>query len=139
MTLLLPNRPGALAEMGEALGRAGVSLEGGGVFVVNGEGVAHFLVADGERARSALAAAGLRVMAVKDVLVQRLRQDQPGQLGKFTRRLADAGINIEVQYSDHAHQLVLVVDDMKKARAVSDAWMQEMFGSATLSESTSLP
>ena len=30
LTIGLENRPGALAEMGEALGRAGVSVEGGG-------------------------------------------------------------------------------------------------------------
>jgi hypothetical protein len=49
----LENRPGALAEMGEALGRAGVSVEGGGVFVVNGVGVAHFLFHDGDAACAA--------------------------------------------------------------------------------------
>jgi hypothetical protein len=43
LTIALENRPGALAEMGDALGRAGVSIEGGGAFVVNGKGVAHFL------------------------------------------------------------------------------------------------
>ena len=43
----LENRPGALAEMGEALGRAGVSIEGGGAWVVDGRGIAHFLFADG--------------------------------------------------------------------------------------------
>lgn len=47
LTIELDNRPGALAEMGEALGRAGVSVEGGGAFVVNGLGVAHFLFVDG--------------------------------------------------------------------------------------------
>lgn len=47
LTIELENRPGALAEMGDALGRAGVSIEGGGAFVVNGRGVAHFLFADG--------------------------------------------------------------------------------------------
>jgi hypothetical protein len=30
LTIALDNRPGALAEMGDALGRAGVSIEGGG-------------------------------------------------------------------------------------------------------------
>jgi hypothetical protein len=40
LAIELQNRPGALAEMGDALGRAGVSVEGGGVFVVNGVGVA---------------------------------------------------------------------------------------------------
>lgn len=46
LTILLENRPGALAEMSEALGRAGVSVEGGGAFLVEGRGVAHFLFED---------------------------------------------------------------------------------------------
>ena len=33
LTIALENRPGALAAMGEALGGAGVSIEGGGAFV----------------------------------------------------------------------------------------------------------
>ncbi|MBA4137495.1 MAG: amino acid-binding ACT domain-containing protein [Opitutus sp.] len=125
VTIELDNRPGTLADMGEALGRAGVSVEGGGAWVVQGVGVAHFLVADGAAARGALTAAGIRVVVVRDVVVQRLRQDEPGQLGKLTRRMAQAGVNIEVLYSDHDHQLVLVVDDVAKGRAVAAAWMSE--------------
>ena len=122
LTIALDNRPGALAEMGEALGRSGVSIEGGGAFVVNGEGVAHFLFDDGVAARDALEAAGIRVLAVREVLVQRLRQAEPGQLGKITRLMAEAGVNIETLYSDHDHQLILVVDDIEKGRAVSEKW-----------------
>ena len=122
LTIALENRPGALAEMGEALGRAGVSIEGGGAFVVNGEGVAHFLFHDGDAARAALEAAGIRVIAAREVLVQRLNQTEPGQLGKITRRMSEAGVNIETLYSDHDHQLILVVDDFEKGREVSEAW-----------------
>ena len=122
LTIELENRPGALAEMGDALGRAGVSIEGGGAFVVNGQGIAHFLFEDGNAARSALEEAGIRVGAEREVLVQRLNQAEPGQLGKLTRRMAEAGVNIEVLYSDHEHQLILVVDDLVKGRAVSEAW-----------------
>ena len=125
LTIALDNRPGALADMGDALGRAGVSVEGGGAWVVDGNGAAHFLFADGEAARRALEAAGVRVLAVRDVLVQRLNQGRPGQLGKITRRMAEAGVNIEVLYSDHDHHLILVVDDMAKGRAVSEAWTRE--------------
>ena len=125
LAIALDNRPGALAEMGDALGRAGVSVEGGGAFVVNGQGVAHFLFADGEAARNALEAAGIRVLEEREVVVQRLNQAQPGQLGKITRRMAEAGVNIEVLYSDHDHQLILVVDDLEKGRAVSTAWTRD--------------
>jgi hypothetical protein len=125
LTIALENRPGALAEMGDALGRVGMSIEGGGAWVVNGQGVAHFLFEDGASTRSALEAAGIRVLAERDVLVQRLNQAEPGQLGKISRRMADEGVNIEVIYSDHDHQLILVVDDIAKGRAVSDAWTRE--------------
>ena len=125
VTIALQNRPGSLADMGEALGRAGVSVEGGGAFVVNGDGVAHFLVTDGESARSALESAGIRVVDLREVLVQKLQQAVPGQLGKLSRKMAEAGVNIEVLYSDHANQLILVVDDLAKGRAVSAEWMRE--------------
>jgi len=125
LTIALDNRPGALAEMGDALGLAGVSIEGGGAFVVSGKGVAHFLFADGTAARNTLEAAGITVIEEREVLIQRLNQAQPGQLGKITRHMAEAGVNIEVLYSDHDHQLILVVDDVEKGRAVSEAWRRE--------------
>jgi hypothetical protein len=125
LAIALDNRPGAMAEMGDALGRAGVSIEGGGAFVINGKGVAHFLFADGAAARNALEAAGITVLEEREVLIQRLNQTEPGQLGKITRLMAEAGVNIEVLYSDHDHQLILVVDDVEKGRAVSLAWGQE--------------
>ncbi len=121
--ILLDNKPGTLAQMGQALGDAGVSIEGGGAFTVTGQGIAHFLFEDGHAARRALEAKGLNVLAVRDVLVQRLNQEEPGQLGKITRAMADAGVNIETLYSDHDHQLILVVDDIDKGRRVSAAWM----------------
>ncbi|MFC9427675.1 hypothetical protein [Streptomyces sp. NPDC056987] len=43
----LPNGPGALADLGQALGSSGVSLAGGGVFTHDGQAVAHYLVDDG--------------------------------------------------------------------------------------------
>ena len=125
LTIELDDRPGALAEMGEILGRGGVSVEGGGAWVVNGRGVAHFLVDDGLLARQALEAARIKVLAVREVLVQRLNQEEPGQLGKFSRKMAEAGVNIEALYSDHDHQLILVVDDVNRGRAVSEDWMRK--------------
>ena len=124
LAIALDNRPGALAEMGEALGKAGVSVEGGGTWLCDGNPIAHFLFEDGRAAREALKAAGIRVIAEREVVVQRLNQEMPGQLGKIARDMADAGVNIEVQYSDHNNQLIMVVDDIAKARAVSKAWMR---------------
>ena len=122
LAIRLENRPGALAEMGEALGKAGVSVEGGGGFLLGGEAMMHFLFEDGSAARRALEEAGIEVVEDREVLVQRLKQDQPGQLGAIARKMAEAGVNIEVIYSDHQNQLILVVDELEKGRAVSEAW-----------------
>jgi hypothetical protein len=122
LAIRLENRPGTLAEMGEALGNAGVSVEGGGAFLFNGEAIAHFLFDDAAAARKALEEKGITVLEDREVMVQRLRQDQPGQLGKIARLMADAGVNIDVIYSDHQNQLILVVDDYEKGRAVSEMW-----------------
>jgi len=125
LAIALDNRPGALADMGEALGKAGVSVEGGGAWVVDGKAVAHFLFEDGAAALKALEAKGIKVLAEREVVVQRLKQAVPGQLGKLARRMGDAGVNIEVMYSDHNNQLILVVDDTEKARVISQAWANE--------------
>lgn len=123
LAIRLENRPGALAAMGEALGRAGVSIEGGGGFVsAGGTAEVHFLFSNGAAAQEALLEAGMEVLAVRDVLVQALDQDRPGQLGLLARAMADAGVNIEVVYSDHQNRLVLVVDDLAQGRAVINAW-----------------
>ncbi|MCI0587478.1 MAG: amino acid-binding ACT domain-containing protein [Planctomycetes bacterium] len=125
LAIELENRPGALARMGEALGRAGVSIEGGGAWVVGGKGVAHFLFEDGAAARSALEEAGIRVLADREVVALRLKQAVPGQLGLLGRRMAEAGVNIEVQYSDHQNRLILVVDDLGRGRRVAEEWTRE--------------
>lgn len=122
VTIQLEHRPGALADMGHALGAAGISIEGGGAWAFGERAIAHFLFRDGPAARRALEDAGIRVLAVRDVVLLRLRQGTPGQLGTLCRKMADAGINIEVQYSDHDHRLVLVVDDAAAGRAVAAAW-----------------
>ncbi len=126
LAIELDDRPGALAEMGEALAKAGVSIEGGGAWIAGGRGVAHFLFADGTAARRALEAVGIRVLKQNEVLVQRLQQDVPGQLGKLTRKMAEAGVNIEVLYSDHDHQMILVVDDIERGKKVSEEWMRQL-------------
>ena len=124
LSIHLKNKPGALAEMGEILGNAGISIEGGGAFVIEGRGIAHFLFEDASAARKVLEEKGIRVLEEKEVHVQRLKQEVPGQLGKISRMMADAGVNIEVIYSDHHNQLILVVDDFEKGKAVSEKWKE---------------
>jgi hypothetical protein len=123
LEIILENRPGSLALMGEILGRNNISLEGGGVFQNGDLSIAHFLVEEAEKAKTVLEEGGIKVSGIHNVLIQKLRQDIPGQLGTFCRKLADAGVNILTQYSDHSNQLVVVVDNYEKGKQVSEAWM----------------
>ncbi len=125
LEIILTNKVGSLALMGETLGKNKISLEGGGVFQ-NGEFlIAHFLVEEPERAKVVLEEVGIEVLKINDVIIQKLRQDVSGQLGMFCRKLAAADINILVQYSDHSNQLIVVVDNYEKGKQVSEKWMKE--------------
>jgi len=127
LEIVFQNRPGALAEMGEALGKANVNVEGGGVWSCDDgkTSIAHFLFEDSDAARKALEAAGIRVVAEREVVTLRLRQGEPGQLGRLARRMAEAGVNIQAQYSDHYNRLILVVDQLVKGQAIAQAWARE--------------
>ena len=122
--IILENKIGELALLGETLGKNKVSLEGGGVLSNGNHSIAHFLVEDGEKAKQVLKDVGINVTKVNDVIIQKLRQDLPGQLGMFCRKLADAGVNILTQYSDHSNQLIIIPDDYQKAKQASDEWMK---------------
>lgn len=123
--IILENKIGTLALLGETLGKNKISLEGGGVFGNGNFSIAHFLVEEAERAKEVLAEVGIAVSEINDVIIQKLRQDVPGQLGMFCRRLADSEVNILTQYSDHANQLIVVVDNCEKAKQVSAEWKKE--------------
>lgn len=125
LEIVLENKVGSLALMGETLGKNKISLEGGGVFQ-NGEvSIAHFLVEEPARAKVVLEEVGIKMIKISDVIIQKLRQDVSGQLGMFCRKLAEANVNILTQYSDHYNQLIMVVDNYKKGKQVSEAWMKE--------------
>lgn len=125
LEIILDNKAGTLAQMGETLGKNKISLEGGGVFANGETSIAHFLIEEADKAKEVLSEVGITVSKINDVIVQKLRQDLPGQLGMFCRRLAEENVNILVQYSDHSNQLIIVPDDFEKAREVSAKWMKE--------------
>jgi hypothetical protein len=77
--------------------------------------VVHFLVRDADAARAALRDFD---PVIREVLQTRLDQEKTGQMGALARALADAGVNIECVYSDHDHNLILVVDNPEAAAHV---------------------
>lgn len=115
LTVILENRPGTLAQAAEALGSAGINIDGSCGFPCEGVGIFHILVQDGSAAGATLKGAGFDVRAEREVLVLDL-EDKPGTLGEVCRRIANAGANIDLQYLATNTRVVIGADDLVKAR-----------------------
>ena len=116
--MVLPDRPGALAEVGEALGRAGINIIGFCAFEVAGGGIANMLVEDAEAAGDVLTSVGFPVQLAQDVLVVGVPHT-PGALGDVTRKVAEAGASLSLAYLTADDRLVLGCEDpadLEKAR-----------------------
>ena len=116
ITIHLDDHPGALAEMGEALGKSVVNIDGICGVSCEGVGVLHILVEDAAAAHSAIEQAGFKVQDEKEVLIVNI-VDRPGELGNIARKLADAGINLDLLYLTANLDLVIGVDDLEKAQS----------------------
>ena len=116
LTITVDDRPGGLAAVGEALGNAGINIEGLFGVGFEGRGLIHVCVADSAAARSALEAAGLKVEGEAEAIVGPSvpNSDEPGTMGKMARSLADAGINVRAVYLATNSRPVIVTDDNAK-------------------------
>lgn len=110
LKVTLKDKPGALATMGEALAGAGINIIGCCGLQVKGKGRIHILVEDAKAAKKVLKEAGIKAKKIRDVMIMDI-VDQPGELGKVTRKLADDGYNIDLVYLTAQGQLVVGVDD----------------------------
>jgi hypothetical protein len=114
ITVVLANRPGTLAAMGEAMGKAGVNIEGLCGAAAQGPAAVHILVKDAAAARQALQEGGFEIAAEREVLVLEI-DDRPGALGAVARKMARAGVNIDLAYLATHTRLVIGADDLDKA------------------------
>jgi hypothetical protein len=89
----LENKPGALATVAEALGARGVNITGVSGATCGDSGRAVFTTADDATARSVFQT--LKTKFKEYEITESSLANTPGSLGKATRRLADAGINVE--------------------------------------------
>jgi hypothetical protein len=123
VTLILDDRPGELARLGEAAGSAGVNIDGFAAFTGEGKGVVHVLVADDklDALREAFTNAGIGVADEREVFVVSV-SNEPGALGEVARRLADAHVNIDLAYTTFGGvRLVFSTDDVRLAREALDS------------------
>ena len=122
VTVILRDRPGELARLGEVTGAAGVNIDGFAAFTGEGKGVVHVLVANDQlpAALQAFANAGMSVADEREVFVVSVA-DEPGALGEVARRLADANVNVDLAYTTFGGvRLVIGTDDVPSARRALD-------------------
>ncbi|MDQ0576448.1 hypothetical protein [Agromyces albus] len=127
LLLTLEDTPGEGARVGEALGNAGVNIEGLCAVVRDGRSIVHVLVEDVPAARAALDGAGIRVEGETDVFVSSPISDNdmdtPGRFGTLARALGDAGINIALVYMASGNRIVLATSDNARAQELLQSTM----------------
>ena len=119
----LENKPGALATVAEALGARGVNITGVSGATCGDSGRAVIMTADDVSARSVFQT--LKTKFKEYEVVESSLANTPGSLGKATRRLADAGVNIEAimptGMSGNEVHVGFVTDNPIKARDILGA------------------
>ncbi len=122
LTVILQDRPGELARVGEVAGSAGVNIRGLAAMTGEGRGIVHVLVDDDAlpAARAALNGAHMGIADEREVLVIDVA-DRPGSLGELTRTLAEANVNVDLAYTTFgAGRIVIATDDLASARRALD-------------------
>lgn len=117
LVIIPDDQPGVLARLGKAAGDAGLNIEAFSAFTGGGKGVVHLLVDDDEKGVQVFRDAGFDVKAARRVAVAPMK-DEPGQLGEACQKLADAGVNIEQAYIGGNNTLVVVCDDVDRAKEI---------------------
>jgi len=90
----LQNKPGSLATAAEALAQRGINIVNVAGITCGSDGVLGILTNDEDGTRSAFDGAGIGYREVE--LVSASLENKPGTLADAARRLADAGVNIEL-------------------------------------------
>lgn len=116
LTISVDDRPGGLASIGEALGGAGINIEGLCGHALDGRGLVHVCVQDGAAARAALEGAGIKVEGEADAILGEPVQgaDQAGTMAPMARAVAEAGINVQAVYLATDSRVVMVTSDNAK-------------------------
>ena len=119
LRVTMEDRPGSLARLAEALGKAGVNIEAISAATSGGSGDIRILVADTAAARKALEGAGVKVAGEREMTFVDL-DDKPGSLAGTARKLADQNVNIDAVYvvggAGGKKQLAIGTTDASKAR-----------------------
>src|SRR4051794_7342918 len=115
----LENNAGALAEVATAISDAGVNIAAATCVGPGDRAELHILVPHAEAVKHALAISHVAVTREREVVVVDVH-DRPGVLGDLTRKIAMAGVNLDLVYIATQNRIVFGAEDLPALKAVLD-------------------
>jgi hypothetical protein len=112
----IENTPGALAKVAAAISDAGVNIAAATCIGPDRRAELHILVKHGEAAKHALAISHVAVTHEREVVVVEV-EDRPGVLADLTRKVARAGVNLDLVYVATRNRLVFGSPDLDGLKA----------------------
>jgi hypothetical protein len=115
----IENTPGALAQVAAAISDAGVNIAAATCVGPGDRAELHILVPHAEAAKHALAISHVAVTREREVVVVDV-QDRPGVLADLTRKVARAGVDLDLVYVATRNRVVFGAADLDGLRAALD-------------------
>lgn len=112
----IENTPGALAQVAASISDAGVNIAAATCIGTGERTELHILVPHAEAARHLLAISHVGVTREREVVVVDV-EDRPGVLADLTRKIARAGVNLDLVYVATRNRLVFGAPDIDALRA----------------------
>jgi hypothetical protein len=115
----IENTPGALARVAAAVSDAGVNIAAATCIGRGERAEVHILVPHPGAAKHSLAISHLAVTREREVVVVDV-EDRPGVLADLTRRIARAGVDLDLVYVATRNRVVFGSTDLAALRAALD-------------------
>jgi hypothetical protein len=112
----IENTPGALAQVAAAISDAGVNIAAATCVGAGERAELHILVPHAEAARHSLAISHVAVSREREVVVVDV-VDRPGVLADLARKIARAGVNLDLVYVATRDRVVFGADDLPGLKA----------------------
>lgn len=119
LVIEIENTPGALARVAAAISDAGVNIAAATCVGAGEQAELHILVPHAEAARHSLAISHVGVTREREVVVVDV-EDRPGVLADLTRKIARAGVNLDLVYVATQNRVVFGAVDLPALRAALD-------------------
>ena len=116
----IENTPGALAQVAAAISDAGVNIAAATCIGPAERAELHILVPHAEAAKHALAISHVAVTREREVVVVEV-DDRPGVLADLTRKIARAGVNLDLVYVATRNRVVFGAPDLPALRAAVES------------------